>query len=139
MNDLKLVDFKSLGDDRGGLVSLEGNRNIPFDIKRVYYIYNTESGVARGFHAHRDLKQIAICVKGSCKFIIDNGRSREEVTLDSPLKGILIESMQWREMHDFSADCVLMVLASELYDEADYIRDYDTFLSEALRNDSSAK
>ncbi len=92
-----------------------------------------------GFHAHRDLKQIAICVKGSCKFIIDNGRSREEVTLDSPLKGILIESMQWREMHDFSADCVLMVLASELYDEADYIRDYDTFLSEALRNDSSAK
>jgi len=128
MSTVKLVNFKALGDERGGLVSLEGNRDIPFDIKRVYYIYDTEIGVARGFHAHRDLKQIAICVKGSCKFIIDNGRDREEITLDSPLKGILIESMQWREMHDFSTDCVLMVLASELYDESDYIRDYQEFL-----------
>lgn len=133
MKDLKLVNFKSLGDERGGLISLEGNRNIPFDIKRVYYIYDTEAGVSRGFHAHRDLKQIAVCVKGSCKFIIDDGDVRQEVLLDSPLKGLLIESMQWREMHEFSNDCVLMVLASELYDEADYIRDYETFLSEASK------
>ncbi|MGF1730478.1 sugar 3,4-ketoisomerase [Photobacterium kasasachensis] len=128
MKDLKLVNFKSLGDERGGLISLEGNRNIPFDIKRVYYIYDTEAGVSRGFHAHRDLKQIAVCVKGSCKFIIDDGDVRQEVLLDSPLKGLLIESMQWREMHEFSSDCVLMVLASELYDEDDYIRDYEEFL-----------
>lgn len=125
---VKLLDFKCLGDDRGSLVSLEGMKNIPFDVKRIYYIFNTKDGVARGFHAHKALKQVAIAVKGSCRFLLDDGKKQESVVLNSPTKGILIDSCVWREMHDFSHDCVLMVLASEHYDESDYLRDYDAFI-----------
>ncbi|BAJ01453.1 sugar 3,4-ketoisomerase [Shewanella violacea] len=128
MSLIKIIDFKSLGDERGDLVSLEGNKDIPFDIKRVYYIFGTESSVSRGFHAHKNLQQVAICVKGSCKIILDDGNIREDVILNSPFKGLYINSMKWREMHDFSEDCVLMVLASSFYDEADYIRDYQEFI-----------
>lgn len=110
------------------MVALEGKQSIPFDIKRVYYIFGTQPGVARGFHAHKALKQIAVCVVGKCRIMLDNGEEKEEVWLDSPTKGLLIEDMVWREMHDFSDDCVLMVLASEHYDESDYIRDYDDFI-----------
>jgi len=102
---------------------------VPFEIKRVYYIYDTQAGVARGFHAHKALKQVAVCVSGSCRFLLDDGANKEEVVLNSPTQGLLIEHMVWREMYDFSEDCVLMVLASEHYDEADYIRDYDAFSS----------
>ena len=122
------IDFPSLGDARGSLIALEGNKIIPFDINRVYYIFGTESGVARGFHAHKQLQQVAVCVTGKCRMVLDNGTVREEVWLDSPTKGLLISDMIWREMHDFSDDCVLLVLASEHYDEADYIRDYQEFL-----------
>ncbi|WP_286220285.1 sugar 3,4-ketoisomerase [Marinobacter apostichopi] len=125
---VQVVEFPSLGDDRGSLVALEGKQSIPFDIKRVYYIFGTQPGVARGFHAHKALKQIAVCVVGKCRIMLDNGEEKEEVWLDSPTKGLLIEDMVWREMHDFSDDCVLMVLASEHYDESDYIRDYDDFI-----------
>jgi len=135
MSLIKVIDFKSLGDERGDLVSLEGNKEIPFDIKRVYYLFSTESQVSRGFHAHKDLQQVAICVKGSCTFILDDGNVREDVVLNSPLKGLYIDSMKWREMHDFSEDCVLMVLASSFYDEADYIRDYQEF-TEMVSHDS---
>jgi len=130
MSLIKLINFSGLGDDRGSLISLEARKNIPFDIKRVYYIFGTKPGVARGFHAHKALQQVAICVSGKCKMLLDNGKEKAEVWLDSPAKGILIENMIWREMHDFSEDCVLMVLASEYYDEADYIRDYDNFIRE---------
>ena len=129
MSLIKIIDFKSLGDERGGLVSLEGNKEIPFDIKRVYYLFGTESSVSRGFHAHKNLQQVAVCVKGSCTFVLDDGGVRENVVLNSPLKGLYIDSMKWREMHDFSEDCILMVLASSFYDEADYIRDYNDFLT----------
>lgn len=128
MNLVQWIDFQVLGDERGSLVALEKDRNVPFDIRRVYYIYKTEQGVSRGYHAHRNLRQVAMCVAGSCRMVLDNGKAREEVVLDCPTRGLLIESMMWREMHDFSDDCVLLVLASELYDEADYIRDYDEFL-----------
>ena len=121
------IVFQSKGDDRGSLVALESNKNIPFEIKRVYYIFDTKSGVVRGLHAHKDLSQVMVCLKGSCRIVLDNGCTKEQVVLDSPDKGLLIDSMMWREMHDFSADCVLLVLASEHYDEADYIRDYDEF------------
>lgn len=124
---VKILNFKCLGDDRGSLVSLEGMKNIPFDIKRIYYIFNTKDGVSRGFHAHKALKQVVIAVKGSCRFLLDNGKKQESVVLNSPTKGLLIDSFVWREMHDFSHDCVLMVLASEYYDENDYLRDYQTF------------
>ncbi len=125
-----VIEFKPLGDDRGSLVVLEANRNVPFDIKRVYYIFGTQKGVSRGYHAHRNLKQLAVCVAGSCRFILDNGHNQEEVLLDSSTKALFIEGLVWREMHDFTADCVLMVLASEYYDENDYIRDYNQFVRE---------
>lgn len=129
MGDLvKLIDFPPLGDDRGSLVALEANKTIPFEIKRVYYIFGTKPGVARGFHAHKYLKQVAVCVTGSCRMLLDDGRNKEEVLLDSPTKGVVIEELVWREMHEFSPDCVLLVLANEHYDEADYIRNYDDFI-----------
>lgn len=130
MSLISWIDFKTLGDERGSLVALEigMEKAVPFDIRRVYYIYHTAEGVSRGFHAHRNLKQVAICVAGKCRMVLDNGSTREETWLDCPTKGLLIESMVWREMHDFSEDCVLLVLASEHYDETDYIRDYNKFL-----------
>lgn len=133
MSLIKWVDFQILGDERGSLVALETDRAVPFEIKRVYYIYRTAENVSRGFHAHRSLKQVAICVAGRCRMVIDNGTVREDTWLDCPTKGLLIESMVWREMHDFSSDCVLLVLASEHFDESDYIRSYEEFLRSATR------
>ena len=108
-------------------MSVESRRTIPFEINRVYYIFGTNKGISRGFHAHKNLKQLAVCVSGKCRFELDNGFERESVWLDSPSSGLVIGDMIWREMHDFSADCVLMVLASEYYDEHDYIRSYAEF------------
>ncbi len=123
-----MINFTHLGDDRGSLVALEENKSVPFDIKRVYYIFGTKPEVSRGFHAHRELQQVAVCVNGKCRMVLDDGLHREEVWLNSPTKGLLIGNLVWREMHDFSNDCVLLVLASNYYDELDYIRDYETFL-----------
>lgn len=130
MNKLKFIEFQSLGDHRGSLVSVEIGKDkaIPFDIKRVYYIYHTEQGVSRGYHAHKNLKQVVICVAGKCRMVLDDGINREEVWLDCPTKGLVVKDLVWREMHDFSKDCVLLVLASEHYDESDYIRNYEHFL-----------
>lgn len=124
----KLVNFQTLGDERGSLIAIEQGYNTSFEIKRVYYIFNTKEGVGRGFHAHVNLKQMAIAVKGSCTFVLDNGNKREEVKLDNANQGLFIDGLIWREMKDFSSDCVLVVLASEHYDESDYIRNYDKFL-----------
>ena len=124
----QVVAFKTLGDERGSLIAIENGYNTPFDIKRVYYIFDTQLGVQRGFHAHIALKQIAIAVRGQCTFVLDNGVTRTEVTLDNPNQGLMIEGLIWREMKNFSEDCVLLVLASEHYDESDYIRNYDVFL-----------
>lgn len=124
---MKIIEFPPLGDDRGHLVALEAGDMIPFDIKRVYYLFDTKKGVSRGYHAHKKLEQVAVCVKGSCKFILDDGYEREEILLDKSTLGIYIGSMVWREMHEFSEDCVLLVLASQNYDESDYIRDYQKF------------
>jgi dTDP-4-dehydrorhamnose 3,5-epimerase-like enzyme len=124
------VDLPPLGDDRGSLVAVE-DTVIGFDIKRVYYIFGTKEGVTRGGHAHMKLQQLVIAVTGSCDFILDDGVSRETVHLDNPTKGLRLGNMIWREMTNFSPDCVLVVIASENYDEADYIRDYDAFLEVA--------
>ncbi|MCS4534143.1 sugar 3,4-ketoisomerase [Neisseria montereyensis] len=126
---IKLLSLQSHGDERGSLIALEQDKNIPFIIKRVYYLYGTKPGISRGFHAHKHLSQVAIAVRGSCRFVLDDGKEKINVVLDNPAQGLLIESNIWREMHDFSEDCVLMVLASELYDESDYIRNYDDFLN----------
>ncbi|MEQ5186285.1 FdtA/QdtA family cupin domain-containing protein [Providencia alcalifaciens] len=132
MTLIKLIKFNVLGDERGSLVSLEQSKNIPFEVKRVYYIFGTKEGVSRGFHAHKNLEQVAICVKGSCRFLLDDGKNKEELVLNDPSIGLYISNVTWREMHDFSEDCVLVVLASELYDESDYIRDYNEFLKESI-------
>lgn len=136
MSLINWITFPALGDDRGSLVALEAEKTVPFPIKRVYYIFGTKEGVARGFHAHKQLQQVAVCVTGKCRMILDNGTKREEAWLDSPTKGLLIGDLVWREMHDFSEDCVLLVLASEYYDESDYIRDYSAFIN-VTRNEIS--
>lgn len=127
MSLIKTIFFPPLGDERGSLVALEAHKTVPFEVKRVYYIFGTRPSVSRGFHAHRALQQVAVCVTGKCRMVLDDGAQREEIWLDSPTKGLLIGNFVWREMHDFSSDCVLLVLASEHYDDADYIRSYDEF------------
>lgn len=127
---VSLISFDIHGDERGSLVALENGHNLPFDVKRVYYIFGTRQGVARGFHAHKHLKQVLIAVSGSCRIACEYKDKKENYTLDEPTKGLLIDGLVWREMHDFSQDCVLMVLASDYYDEADYIRDYAEYLRE---------
>lgn len=122
------LHFKVFGDSRGNLVSLESLRNIPFEIKRIYYIYGNKDNIARGFHAHYKLQQVLICINGRCKIKLDNGNISQSIELSTPNEGLLIDSCIWREMYDFSSDAVLLVLASELYDESDYIRDYNEFL-----------
>lgn len=121
--------FKPHGDERGQLVALEEYKEVPFKIKRVYYMYDMSSGIVRGRHAHKNLQQILICIYGSCKILLDNGNEKKVVPLEKPYEGLYVANNMWREMYDFSKDAVLMVLASELYDENDYIRNYDEFLN----------
>lgn len=128
--------FQQHGDDRGQLVALEEGKEIPFNVKRVYYMYDTGAGVRRGFHAHKCLEQILICIHGSCKIHLDNGIETAEVDLDTPYEGLYVSNDMWREMYDFSSDAVLMVLASELYDESDYIRNYEEFLKYVGKKES---
>ena len=127
MQVIKYV-FQPHGDERGQLVALEEWRDIPFEIKRVYYMYETVNGVVRGRHAHKSLEQILICIHGTCKILLDNGSEKKVVPLEKPYEGLYISNDMWREMYDFSTDAVLLVLASQPYDESDYIRDYDEFL-----------
>ncbi len=125
--------FPSHGDEFGKVVAVEGLKDIPFDIKRVYYMYDTKAGVVRGKHAHRDLEQVLICVTGSCKISFEDGRDKKVFTLEKPEEWLYMPKNIWGEQFDFSEGAVLLVLASELYDESDYIRDYDEFL-ELVKN-----
>lgn len=126
--DVEIIKIPHLGDDRGSLSVVEAGKLIPFEIKRVYYIYGTKEGVERGFHAHKKLRQLAVAVSGSCDMHLDNGKSQETVRLSSPHEGLLINPGTWRVMKNFTPDCVLMVFADAHYDEVDYIRNYDEFL-----------
>ena len=137
MSNYELINFKTLGDERGSLIAIEEGYNAPFEIKRVYYIFDTKKDVIRGYHAHVNLKQMAIVVKGSCTFIVDTGKQREEMVLNNPNKGLLIEGLIWREMKNFSDDCVLLVIASEHYDEDDYIRDYQKFIDKVIEDEKT--
>ncbi|CAA6820533.1 MAG: dTDP-6-deoxy-3,4-keto-hexulose isomerase [uncultured Sulfurovum sp.] len=128
----KLIKFESNRDERGALIALEDQYNVPFEIKRVYYIFDTKEKVRRGGHAHKDLKQLAICLKGSCKFLLTDGRIEENIELNSPEEGLLLEHCLWREMYNFSTDCILLLLADKYYDEDDYIRDYSDYLKMIL-------
>lgn len=118
---------KNPDDPRGLLTVIEGNRDIPFDIARVYFLTQTPPDVARGFHAHRALEQFAVCAQGSCTFAINDGRNKESIVLSGPGTGLYMGPMLWHEMRDFSADCALIVFASAPYDEADYIRSRTEF------------
>lgn len=129
MRDQRKIKFKSISDQRGSLISFEEKKNIPFGIKRVYFLYNNDKDLSRGFHAHIKLKQVLVCITGSCEIIIDDGNSRTNYELNNSEEGLYIEGCLWREIHHISDHCVLAVLASEYYDENDYIRDYDKFLS----------
>lgn len=124
------IELKVIGDERGSLIALEQGQNIPFNIKRAYYIFGTQPDVSRGYHAHRQLEQMVVCVAGSCRIFMDDGVVSDSVVLSSSNKALLIKNMIWREMHDFSSDCVLLVFASEHFNEADYIRSYDEFMVE---------
>lgn len=127
----QLISFNRVSDERGELVFMEENSPIPFRIQRVYYIFNTLEGKPRGFHCHRHSEQVVICLRGQCRVVVDDGWQRKDVVLASPDQGVLIQGMLWREIHDLTADCLLLVLASETYDPTDYIYDYDDFISHA--------
>lgn len=135
MQVIKYV-FQPHGDERGQLIALEEFNDIPFRIKRVYYMYDTGQGIVRGHHAHKSLEQILVCIHGSCKIKLDNGYEKKVVPLERPYEGLYVGAAMWREMYDFSPDAVLMVLASEIYKEEDYIRDYDEFLNMIREKDS---
>jgi dTDP-4-dehydrorhamnose 3,5-epimerase-like enzyme len=124
----KVVNFTEHGDDRGQLVALESQKDFPFSVKRVYYVYGSSPDVVRGRHAHHNLSQMLVCVSGSCDFTLDDGFERTVVHMDSPTKGLLITGVVWREFTNFSKDCVVVVMASEHYDTSDYIFDYEEFL-----------
>ena len=124
----EIQEFKVLGDHRGQLIALEENRQIPFEVKRVFYIYGTQEGVPRGNHSHYKTKQFLVAVHGSCKVTLDNGKEKSTFDLNEPNIGLFQDALIWGTMHDFSPDCVLMVLADAYYDASDYITDYDKFL-----------
>lgn len=126
--EIKLLELKEKTDARGTLVALEGEISIPFDIKRIYYMYGVPGGMSRGSHAHADLRQLHICLSGNCRIRLDNGKEQGEVILDRPNLGLLIDRPTWREIYDFSPDCVLLVLCDKYHAEEDYIRDYTEFL-----------
>lgn len=126
MQVIKYV-FQPHGDERGQLIALEEFKDIPFHIKRVYYMYGTEKNIIRGNHAHKTLQQILVCIHGSCKIRLDNGKEKKEIPLEKPYEGLYVSNVMWREIYDFSPEAVLLVLASELYDENDYIRNYEEF------------
>ena len=128
---IQLVDIPQRGDARGGLSVAELGGALPFPVRRVYWIHGSKPGVSRGFHAHKQLRQLCVCVAGSVRISLFDGRTEESVVLDSSVQGLLIGPGLWREMHDFSTDCVLMVFADAEYDEADYIRDRQDFIRHA--------
>jgi dTDP-4-dehydrorhamnose 3,5-epimerase-like enzyme len=125
---LEIVEIPQLGDARGELSVAELGGALPFPVRRVYWIHGTKPGMSRGFHAHKRLRQLCVCVIGSVRLSLFDGCREESITLDSSDKGVLIGPSLWREMHDFSPDCVLMVFADAEYDEADYIRDRNQFI-----------
>lgn len=134
MNGIELINLDSIKDERGSLIALESlSKQVPFEIKRVYYMFGVGGDATRGKHAHYELKQLLICVSGSVDILVDDGKSKKVVRLDSPDKGLYIDNFIWREMNNFSKDAVLLVLASEHYEESDYVRNYEDFLKEVAK------
>ncbi|MEG0091344.1 MAG: FdtA/QdtA family cupin domain-containing protein [Oscillospiraceae bacterium] len=131
MKNIKAVEFKEMGDERGKLVVIEGNIDIPFDIKRVFYIYGSDSEVVRGQHANRKTEFVLINVSGTSKVKVKDGKGNETIfVLNRPHTGVYLPKMVWKDMYDFSSDSVLLVMASEHFDNSEYIRDYENFVKE---------
>ena len=127
----RLIEFKDLGDERGNLVVIEGEgMDIPFDIKRVFYIYGSDDEVVRGQHANRETEFLLVNVCGTSKVRVDNGVEETIIELNKPRMGLYLSSMLWKDMYDFSPDSILLVLASRHYDAGEYIRDYDSYIAE---------
>ena len=129
----KIINFKDLGDERGKLVVIEGNKDIPFEIQRVFYIYGSDADVVRGQHANRESEFVLINVAGTSKVRITDGKEEFIVELNKPMMGVYIPKMVWKDMYDFSSDSVLLVLASTHYDGKEYIRNYEDYLVEVNR------
>lgn len=132
IDDCRLIDLPKISDPRGNLTFVEGSKHVPFEIRRVYYLYDVPGGAERGGHAHKELSQLIIAMSGSFDIVLDDGRERKRFHLARSYYGLYVCPMIWREMDNFSSGAVCLVLASNLYDEADYYRDYDGFLK-ALR------
>ena len=131
-NEPQIIDIPIVHDQRGNLSVVEGGDLVPFDIKRLYYLYDVPGGATRGGHAHKNLRQLIIAASGSFAVVLDNGKIRQKFSLNRSYKGLYIPTMIWREIENFSSGAVCMVLASEHYDESDYIYDYNEFLKETL-------
>ena len=124
----KIIELPRITDPRGNLTVAEADKNIPFDIKRVYWLYDVPGGECRGGHAHKQIKEILIAVSGSFHVTLDNGKEKKTFLLNHPYQGLLIDTKTWRTLDDFSSGAVCVVLASDFYDENDYIYDYNDFL-----------
>lgn len=129
----EIIEFPIIHDPRGNLTFVEGERHIPFDIKRVYYLYDVPGGAQRGGHAHRNLHQVVIAMSGSFDIVLDDGTNKQRHHLNRSYYGLYIAPMMWREIDNFSSGSVCMVLASDIYDEADYFRDYQEFSAATLQ------
>ena len=127
LTDCKLIDLPKIADARCNLTFVEGGRHVPFDIKRIYYLYDVPGGAERGGHAHKDLHQLIIAMSGSFDIVLDDGRQKKRIHLNRSYYGLYVCPMMWREMDNFSSGAVCLVLASNLYDEVDYYRDYGDF------------
>ena len=125
--NIRLIDLPKITDPRGNLTVAEQMKNVPFDIKRAYWVYDVPAGESRGGHAHKQLRQLVVALSGSFTVTLDDGKERTTVLLNHPYQALLIETGIWRTLDDFSSGAVCLVLASELYDPDDYIYDYDKF------------
>lgn len=133
LSEVKLIELPKITDFRGSISFAEGNNHIPFDIKRVYYLYESPPNAERGAHGHKKLEQVIIPISGSFDFILDDGHARQKYVLDKPWVGLYVPPMMWRDVNNFSVGSVCLVLASDTYKEEDYYRDYQEFLNAARK------
>jgi len=129
-----IIEIPKISDE-GYLCFMEENNHLPFEMKRVYYIFDVVKNAVRGKHAHKQTKQVLFCIRGSITIILDNGKDKEAITLNKPNQGIFLDAMMWHEMVAFKEGTVLLVVASDIYDEQDYIRNYRTYLEEVNKED----
>ena len=124
----RMLEFPKITDPRGNLTFIEQQRHVPFEVKRVFYLYDVPTGESRGAHAHRKLRQVVICLAGSFDVLVDDGKQKRAIHLNRPWQGLYIPPMIWAAETNFDPGSVCLVLASELYDASDYYRDYDQFV-----------